>query len=250
MHKTAAEPNPQGSPYCGRCGYRLGEIGESTRCPECGGLLVDVLMRPGMAANQSRRYTSDATIFGMPVICVALGPDPSRDEIRGRAKGLIAVGDVATGGVAIGGRATGVVAIGGVAIGGAAFGGVGLGLLTGFGGVATGLLVSGGVAIGGFSYGGVAVGAASSGGVAVGYATTGGVQISPASDLPGFPTKAEVHDASGWFFGSWLPPSAQHTMGFLSPTAAIGGVSLLLAAVIGAFALAASRRRPSQGTQL
>lgn len=250
MQQTATDRNAQGSPYCGRCGYRLGEIGESTRCPECGGLLVDVLMRPGMAATQSRRYTSEATIFGMPVVCVALGPDPSRDEIRGHAKGLIAVGDVATGGIAVGGMATGVVAVGGVAIGGAAFGGLGLGIFSGLGGVATGLLVHGGVAIGGLSYGGVAIGAAAHGGVAIGYATTGGVQVTPAGDLPGLPTKAEVQNASGWFFGSWLPPSAQNSMGFLPPAIGVGGVGLVLAAVIGVMALAAHRRKPSSGTQL
>jgi len=54
-----------------------------------------------------------------------IGPDPEQGEWRGHARGLLAIGDVATGWIALGGLALGALALGGtagglVAIGGAA----------------------------------------------------------------------------------------------------------------------------------
>ena len=43
---TPRDPIERGAPYCGDCGYDLSGCHHSPRCPECGGALVDVLMRP------------------------------------------------------------------------------------------------------------------------------------------------------------------------------------------------------------
>src|SRR5580704_5176332 len=142
-------------PYCGNCGYSFKDLTESTRCPECGKPVVEVLMRPGFAANRGKRYRSKITLFGLPVVDIAIGP--SGTEPRGQARGIIAIGDFATGFLAIGGLACGIVAIGGLAFGIFSVGGLALGLLTAFGGLAVSLGISnGGLAIATLSMGGMA----------------------------------------------------------------------------------------------
>ena len=94
---------------------------------------------------------------------IALGPDPERNEVRGHAKGFIAIGDIATGVIAIGGIARGGIAIGGCSIGLISIGGVSLGAL----------LALGGLAIGGVAFGGAAVGVVAIGAQANGYHACG-----------------------------------------------------------------------------
>src|SRR4029453_4657526 len=53
--------------------------------------------------SMSIRWTTTATFLGMPLVAVAIGPDPVNSEVRGHARGFIAVGDFATGVVALGG---------------------------------------------------------------------------------------------------------------------------------------------------
>ena len=103
------------------------------------------------------RYKSSAAFLEFPVIAIAVGPDPADNEVRGHARGVIALGDIATGVVAVGGMARGLVAIGGVAIGGLSLGGLGLGLVA-FGGLAVGYAAIGGLAIGHYAMGGAAIG--------------------------------------------------------------------------------------------
>jgi hypothetical protein len=74
------------------------------------------------------RKRSNKTFLGLPIVDIALGPDPEMGEMRGHAHGIIAIGDIAKGwiaigGIAVGGGAMGVVAIGGGAVGYYAFGG-------------------------------------------------------------------------------------------------------------------------------
>lgn len=110
------------------------------------------------------RKRADWNIGGLPFYDIALGPDLEHGELRGRAKGVIAVGDIATGFLAIGGLARGVIAIGGLAAG-----------LLGLGGLSVGILAAvGGLAIGGVAIGGGAVGAVALGGGAIGYYACGG----------------------------------------------------------------------------
>jgi predicted Ser/Thr protein kinase len=110
-----------------------------------------------------REYRSKRTLFGLPLIHIATGINPTTGERR-VARGIIAYGDVAFGVVAVGGFATGGVAIGGAAVGVIAMGGLGIGLL----------LAIAGMALGGIAYGGGAVGVIALGGGAVGYYAYGG----------------------------------------------------------------------------
>lgn len=110
------------------------------------------------------RRRSKAEIFGIPLVAVAYGPDPAKNELRGHAKGIIAFGDIASGFLAFGGVAFGVFAFGGVAVG-----------LLGFGGLALGLIfATGGCAVGGVAIGGCAIGYIAIGGFAVGVKAIGG----------------------------------------------------------------------------
>ena len=115
------------APFCSACGYDLSGAIESSKCPECGRPLVEVLVRDEGAQAARRRYQSEQTFLGLPLVSVAFGRDANGKP--GHAKGWLAIGDKATGVVAMGGRAFGVVAIGGVAIGVLACGGLSIGLL-------------------------------------------------------------------------------------------------------------------------
>src|SRR5574337_291741 len=76
----------------------------------------DAYFKPG--APMPLRWKSSATFLDYPWIAVAIGPDPASNELRGHARGIIAIGDMATGIIALGGIARGLVALGGLAIGG------------------------------------------------------------------------------------------------------------------------------------
>jgi hypothetical protein len=119
--------------------------------------------RPGRV-----RYRSAAAIGDFPFVSIALGPDLEKGEWRGHARGVIAIGDIATGVVAIGGLATGGVCFGGLSLGLASFGGLALGLLLAVGGLAVGGTAVGGAAVGRIAFGGAAAGEYVCGGGAFG----------------------------------------------------------------------------------
>lgn len=104
------------------------------------------------------RKRSSITIMGLPLYHIAMGPDIEAGQMRGHAKGIIAIGDIATGWLAIGGLARGVIAIGGCALGVVALGGAAVGGLA-IGGGALGIVALGGGAIGYLACGGWAFGA-------------------------------------------------------------------------------------------
>ena len=159
-------------PYCRNCRYPLKGLTESSKCPECGKPIVEVLER-GPLMMIGRRYTSPIAIFGLPLVQIAVGPH--EDERRGHARGIIAIGDSATGWLAIGGLARGFIACGGFAFGIVAIGGVAAGLL-GVGGVAAGICASGGLAAGAVGQGGLVVaGVAVSAGLGLAYYARAGV---------------------------------------------------------------------------
>lgn len=107
-------------------------------------------------------YKSKRTLFGLPLVHINCGYG-----LRW-ARGILAVGNVATGLVALGGVAAGLLSLGGVALGLLlALGGVALGAIA-IGAVAAGLLAWGGVALGWLSVGGVVKGVYAMGGVAAG----------------------------------------------------------------------------------
>ena len=126
------------------------------------------------------RKRSDRYFWGLPLYAIALGPDPEKGELRGHARGIIAIGDIATGVLALGGVARGLFAMGGIA----------LGLVLGFGGLSTGLLAVGGLALGDIAIGGGAVGYYAVGGGAVGEHVISGMAQDPEAVR---------------FFSEWLP---------------------------------------------
>ncbi len=151
-------------PFCSNCGYSLRGLTESSKCPECGKPIVDVLERH-RNFPRGRRYTSPIVIFGLPLIHIALGPDEK--SMRGHARGIIAIGDIARGWLAMGGVAIGIFAFGGVGIGVVSLSGCAIGVFA-LGGAAFGGAVMGGGAIGVVAQGGAAIGVVANGGTAVG----------------------------------------------------------------------------------
>ena len=119
-------------------------------------------------------YKSKRTLFGLPLVHIHFGPGFCR------AKGIIAIGNIATGVVALGGMALGLLAFGGLALGLLlALGGVALGCVS-VGGLAVGLLVLGGFGLGLLAFGGVSCGWYAVGGVALGSkVAVGGVASAP-----------------------------------------------------------------------
>ena len=136
------------------------------------------------------RKRSDRYFWGLPLYGIALGPDPEKGEMRGHARGIIAIGDMATGVLALGGVARGLVAVGGLA----------LGLVLGFGGLSTGLLAFGGLAVGGIAIGGGAIGGIAIGGGALGYYAVGGGAFGE-HVISGMVQDPEAVR----FFSEWLP---------------------------------------------
>ena len=146
------------------------------------------------------RKRSGRSLWGLPLYDIALGPDPDRQEVRGHARGIIAIGDIATGVVALGGVARGLIALGGVAVGGVCFGGCALGLLGAVGGLAMGGLAVGGLAIGLVALGGGAVGLVAVGGGALGYYACGGGAYGT------YVLDAAQQDPEALrFFSQWIP---------------------------------------------
>jgi hypothetical protein len=114
------------------------------------------------------RRRSSSTIGGIPLWEIAVGPDPDRGELRGHAKAIVAMGDMATGVLALGGLARGLVALGGLALGAISLGGLSIGALLAIGGLAIGGAAVGGGAVGGVAFGGGAAGYYACGGGALG----------------------------------------------------------------------------------
>lgn len=110
-------------------------------------------------------YKSKHMLFGMPLVHINVG----HGHVGGihRAKGVIAIGNVATGMIALGGFSVGLLSFGGVSAGLLSLGGVSLGLLLSVGGLAVGAIALGGLAVGVFAVGGMAVGIYAFGGAAV-----------------------------------------------------------------------------------
>jgi hypothetical protein len=115
----------------------------------------------------------------IPFYDVAVGPDLERGERRGHARGIVAIGDIATGFLALGGWARGVFAFGGLATGLFGVGGLSVGVLAAVGGRGIG-----GSALGGGAGGGVAVGGGAVGHYACGGGAAGDHVVSPARRDP------------------------------------------------------------------
>ena len=114
-------------------------------------------------AYRGIRKRSEWELAGLPLYEVAMGPDPSRGQLRGHAKAILAIGDMATGVLAVGGWARGVFAFGGLATGLVSLGGLSIGVLVAAGGLAIGGLALGGGAVGGGAFGYYACGGGAAG---------------------------------------------------------------------------------------
>jgi hypothetical protein len=146
------------------------------------------------------RKRSESVYFGMPLWEVATGPDPDRGEIRGHARAIFAVGDIATGVFALGGIARGVVCLGGITLGCFTLGGVSMSLIFALGGVAIAPVAVGGAAIGGIAMGGAAIGGVAIGNAGVGYYAKG------AAAAGRFVISAFRQDPEAVrFFAQWFP---------------------------------------------
>jgi uncharacterized integral membrane protein len=100
------------------------------------------------SASSGIRYESTSKLFGLPIVSIASGPYPERNEDRGLAIGIIAIGDISLGVLSFGGIACGVISAGGASFGLVSFGGLSIGIIA-IGGAAIGLLAAvGGLAIG------------------------------------------------------------------------------------------------------
>ena len=231
---TNTKQGKPGEPYCGNCGYVLTGLVDSSKCPECGKPLVEVLNRFG---RWGRRYQSSTRLFGLPIVAWAYGPVPG--EKIGHAKGIFAFGDRATGIVAVGGLARGVVAIGGMAVGLITFGGLSIGLIAAMGGLAIGGLSYGGLSIGGVGSGGFVLAVIAVGGMAVGYWAAGGAPIGMYVAGPGRSDQEVLDVLSGltWFYGSGS------LMNIVQPILTILGLAVGVAAIFGLFAALAHMRQ-------
>ncbi len=106
-------------------------------------------------------YKSKTFVKGIPLVHVNIGFRPRK------AKGIIAIGNIAQGIISIGAIAMGLISLGGVSLGILSLGGVALGLLAAIGGIAIGTFALGAIAIGIISIGGVAIGLYSIGGLSI-----------------------------------------------------------------------------------
>jgi transcriptional regulator with XRE-family HTH domain len=104
-------------------------------------------------------YKSSRKLFGLPLVHVNIGFGLCK------AKGIIAIGNVAIGFLSIGGLSLGLFALGGLALGILALAGLSLGIIA-VGGISAGIIAIGGISIGFLSFGGVAIGKYCIGGVA------------------------------------------------------------------------------------
>lgn len=127
-------------------------------------------------------YKSKRTLFGLPLVHISCGPGIHW------ARGIIAIGDIATGFVALGGIAVGLVSLGALSLGLLlALGALSVGIVS-IGGFALGLLVLGGFAFGLLSVGGISCGVYAAGGlvtaskVAVGGAASAPLAIGAAAE--------------------------------------------------------------------
>lgn len=111
--------------------------------------------------NKGYEFISKTKIKGIPLVHINIGLGPKK------AKGIIAIGNIAQGIIAIGGLALGLISLGGLGLGLITIAGIAIGLLIALGGVAIGTLAIGGFAIGLFAIGGFALGIYALGGCAI-----------------------------------------------------------------------------------
>lgn len=149
---------------------KLIELGElfGVSLDELAGRTTQKEPQLAVACRLHYEYKSKAKLFGLPLVHVHVGWGMCR------AKGIVAVGNMATGLVAIGGVSAGILSFGGLSAGIFSLGGLALALLLSLGGISIGTVAVGGCAVGIFAVGGFALGVYSLGGCAVASKIAGG----------------------------------------------------------------------------
>lgn len=132
-------------------------------------------------------YRSKKEVKGVPLVHVNIGLGFYK------AKGILAIGNLASGVVSMGLLSMGIFSLGWLTLGVFALGILSLGVFS-FGAVAAGLAAFGGIALGGIAFGGVAIGYFASGGLAVGVYSMGGCAIAERIAMGGY---ASGHIAIG-----------------------------------------------------
>ncbi len=108
---------------CPYCNFRLGlvsRLGIPSVCPKCKNKLKEALQSPLIMKTKR-------TLFGLPLIDIAVGQVSETGQVKKHARGIIAIGDFAQGFIAIGKLSFGFIAIGIGSIGVFSFGAVCIG---------------------------------------------------------------------------------------------------------------------------
>lgn len=106
-------------------------------------------------------YKSKRTFRGMPLVHINIGHGLYK------AKGIVAIGNVAKGLLSIGILSTGIISLGTICLGMLSLGAFSAGILAAVGGISIGTIAVGGLAVGVLAIGGCAVGIYSIGGCAI-----------------------------------------------------------------------------------
>ena len=106
-------------------------------------------------------YRSKKTLWGMPLVHVSVGFGAKR------ARGVVAIGNIASGIVSLGLVSAGVISLGLLSLGIFGFGTLAVGLLFAFGAISIGAVAAGAMALGVVSFGAVAIGMYAQGALAV-----------------------------------------------------------------------------------
>jgi len=139
-------------------------------------------LSPEASRKMSYEYRSKATLFGWPLLHMAMGVDPATGRKRS-ARGVIALGSSARGVIAFGDTAVGVIACGIFGYGIVSISVVAVGVIAS-GSVAVGLWWAvGGLALAPVAVGGLVVGYYACGQVVVGKFVMGPHLVSPAADV-------------------------------------------------------------------
>lgn len=235
---TASQPALMaGEPVCGACGHSLKGLYESTKCPECGGAIIDVLVRGGKFGP---RWTSAARVGSKPLVQIAFGRAPG--EEKGTARAIIALGDDAKGLVAIGDRTVGVVSIGRRAFGIFSVGSYSFGAVTSFGFIAVAPIAAGFFSLALVAAGLICVGAISVGGAAAGIWAAGNVTLLQLDAVLGFGVTFErIAPWVEWFYGPLAGGGTARVM--FQPLGTTIAIALVVGGAIALVARLLARRR-------
>ena len=145
-------------------------------------------LSPEASRKLGYEYRSKTTLFGLPLLHMAIGVNPATGRQRS-AKGIIALGSAPRGVIAFGDVAVGVVACGIVSFGVVSISVVAVGVVA-LGSAAVGLL---------FAVGGVAMAPVAMGGAVFGYYASGAV----AAGMHAISSGSAMDPLAGKFFNPW-----------------------------------------------